>query len=302
MNEEEYIRKKLTETLHSQEPSPELMRSLRGVAHRQAPKRLFLNPRWGYGVAAVAIAGAAAMTLLPSRASAKSYEGLLRAANQVNAFQFTLKTGESSDKTTITVAGADGKFAIRSNDGAIIQFDSDSLRFYNPEANVVARFRLYGFVDAEHIVKQAQSSMADALDKLDLKKLLTDYRAKYGADHISISPVTNNAYDVNFASPDSPEKVAVHVNASTDLPSNIVISVKGADGNWRQSSTIDLQFGPEVAANSVPATFPADAKQMNIGVNDLIVGGKKAFDAVAPLIRKFDPNIGSKLSGALGGK
>lgn len=296
-NEEEEIQEMLQRSVASEEPPIELQRKLQLMAREASkPKR-----RWWTSRKTIAAFTAAAavmvftFTMVPSQASAKSYDSLVAAAQKVNAFQFSIDSFEEGAKREkFTVTGADGKFAIKAtgDDGIILQFDRDSLKLYDAKDNVVTQFKLGGFVDAKMVAQQMQQGLEMGFKHLDLKKMLADYEQKYGKDHIRISRVrTENGrsiYDALMEAPNDPERVRVYVDAGTDLPYRIIAERRVPNGAWNVTSKIDLRYGAEVDRHNFGAEIPANAKTMEVDMMGLFKGAKQSVNSLGPLIRKFD--------------
>jgi hypothetical protein len=295
-NQDQDIVEALRRNLPSEEPSEGLQRNLRLMARKAVTPKV----RWwrtALPVACTLAAGAAvvALTLVPSQASAKSFAKLMSAVEQISSFQMTIDSTENGKHEVFSIAGVDGKFAMRADDGVILQFDADSLRFYDPEENVVTRFHLGGLVDAKMIAEKMQAGMEEGFKRSDLKQMLKEFEQKYGKEHIKISPIRSedghDVYDVHLEAPNEPERVDMMVNAATDLPERMLVEEKNSAGQWQHEATMEMRFGQRVDPKLLTPTFPANAKKVDVDINDLVSGAMKGIESIGSAMGQFDPGL-----------
>ncbi|MGV3616794.1 MAG: LolA family protein [Fimbriimonas sp.] len=297
---EDDIRDALQTSAPQEGPSEELMRNLRVMAGNAGKVR---RPWWQSRLTAACTAAAAVtvvtLAMLPSQASAKTYQSLVSAAERVNSFQFSIDSVEDGKREKLTIAGANGQVAMRSDDGTIMRLDGAALSLYDPEENVVTRFKMGGFVDMQTISKFVQTGIEEGLNQMDLKKMLKDYEAKYGKEHIQISPIHpengREVYLVHLSAPKDPERVRMTVDAKTDLPFRILCEERGKDGRWAETSTIEMRFGSGVQPEALDTHFPAGAKTVDFSVQDIIDGAMKGLDSAGPILDKIDPQLRAKI-------
>lgn len=296
------IQEMLQKSVASEELPTELRRKLQVMA-REATKP---RRRWWTSKKTVAAFTAAAavmvltLTMMPSQATAKTYDSLVSAAQRVNAFQFTIDTVGAEKRDRISIAGADGRFAMKTGeDGLVIQFDKDSLNLYDAKDNVVTRFKLGNLMDAQMVAQHMQAGLQIGFEHMDLKKILKDYESKYGKDHIRVSRVRNDngrqVYDATMEAPNDPERVKVFVDAGTDLPFRILSEQKNRVGGWNVVSDIQMRYGTDVDPRALSAVIPANAKKMELDVDGLVNDAMKGVDAIAPIIRKFDKSFQNRI-------
>lgn len=281
-NMDEKIRENLVANLHSEEPSEEVMRRLRTSAREAKPARL---PRWqirttvAAGLGAIALA--VGLTMLPAKASARTYERLLKAAEQVHSFLFTVDSDENGKKESVRIAGLDGKVAIKSDDGALVQIGDGMVKVYDPEEKTITRIKMGNFLPVEEMMKGIQEGISEGLKGANLPAMLKEFEQKYGKNHIHISGVQNvdgkNIYTVELQAPDEPERVHMDVDADSDLPLFIQVE-KQVDGTWKKESTIRMNFGSQVDPSMLDVEFPAGAKVKDIDIDQMMKDGFKGFD------------------------
>ncbi|AIE86577.1 LolA family protein [Fimbriimonas ginsengisoli] len=295
--EDRDIQEAMRMSLVSEEPSENLLRNLRVMAKEAAPrKRRLWRP--GLALAGTVAAGViiASLSMLPTKASAKTFELIEKAAQKVRTFRFSIDSSESGNHEFLTIAGADGRFTMRTNEGLLMRFDASSLSFYDPKENVVTSFKLGGLVDLKQVAKQVQSGLEEGFDHMDLKKMLKDYRDKYGKDQIQISAVTSeggkDVYHVTMQSKTDPDRVEMLVDASTDLPEQIVVTGKERDGSWRQTLKMGMHFGTEIDPKELNVDFPASAKKVDIDLGALVGDAMKGVEAVGSAFDKIGKDLG----------
>jgi len=282
------IQDALMASLSMTEPSDDLTRKLRVLAKETArPKKTW----WRQGIALAGTVAAAtavvALSLAPSKASAKSFDMLVSAAQQIHSFQLSITSQEGGQKTPFTIAGIDGRFVMRADDGLIMQFNDGSLQFYEPKANTVTKFSLSPFIDTKQIAQQAKQGMSEALKGVDLKKMLKDYQDQYGKDHIKISTVQGGAYFVDMQAPNEPQRVHMTVEASSDLPTQVLVQKKSATGAWEENVRIDMKYGQKVDPAFLKASFPANAKRVSMDLGNMIGDAMKQVSSLGNEIKKF---------------
>ena len=287
------IREALRKSLPSEEAPERLVRELRVMASqaRTQNRRPWWRARLTLACAAAAAVLVVALTMTPAKASAKTFENLVVAAQKVNSFRFSIDSFEDGKRQRLTVAGVDGRFAMRTDEGAVVQIDSEAIKIYDPEENVVTRFKL-GFVDMASITKHMQSGVAEGLKHADLKKMLRDYERQYGKEHIRISSIRRDGgeevYDVELSAPKESERVRMKVDAATDLPLSIEAEVKGSDGIWRLESVMEMRFGDQIDPALLRADFPTGAKIVDIDLGELALDALKGLESVGSILEKID--------------
>jgi hypothetical protein len=263
------------------EPSVELLRRLQVKANEAYRRPSFRwTPRLRSVVAlagTLAVAGAVVlMTLTPSKAAAKSFALVQQAVDQVRSFQLLIHTKDEGKDTTFSIAAIDGRFAMRTSKGPVMKLDGKTMEIYSPQDNSVTSFKFAGMPGAETMMDQIQSGIAKGMKEIDIKKMMADYREKYGDHNISVSPVTKldgrDVYTVRLQSPNEPERVAITADALTDLPVHVVADKRDDNGVWGNEATIDLKFDGAVDENLLNVEFPANARRVEMNLNELMKG------------------------------
>ncbi len=281
------IQKALAPSATLREPSPELMRRLRLLARESAPK-----PRWRArlsipaAMAGVAVAAVIATTLLPARASAKSFGLIVAAAQRIDAFQFSIVSNEDAKHETLTVAGRQGHVVMRTDDRTVIEIDAGAMSLYDPQDKRVMRFKFGSLTEVQGVAKEVASSLSAGLKEMDLKKTLSEYGAKYGPNGIRVSPVTTedgrSVYHVTLATPDQPERVEMTVDAASDLPQRLRVETREGDRGWQDSVTMEMRFGDRVDPRLLESSIPKDASVETIDLGGMVDGALKGLKSLDP--------------------
>ncbi|HWA82442.1 MAG TPA: hypothetical protein VG820_03350 [Fimbriimonadaceae bacterium] len=258
----------------TQEAPAELKERIRAMAAKTVVRHPSVWPARLAMVGAGALAiGAFAIFMTPAKASAKSFALVMNAIDKTNAMELSVN---SSDGHRFIIAVVDGKFGMRTEEGAIMQFDSKGLQIYDPKDKTVTELEIGGFVDPKEIAKEVGKGLSEGLKEMDIKKMLADFEAKYGKGNIQISPIVHrfgkSTYDVTMQKPGDPEMVQMTINADTDLPERIEVH-KGQDED--KDAVIELKFGNDVDVDLANPTFPVNAKHVNLNIGNLIEKGLK---------------------------
>ena len=281
MNEDKDIQIALMPAPMDREAPEALKRKLRAKAREKARPRVSwwsLSPVALVGVTAL---GMVAFTMLPAKAAAKTFDLVVAAAQQVNAFQFSVVSNEKAKREFITIAGSDGHVYMRSEEGTFFQLDPGSMTIFDPDEKSVMRFKFGNLVDAKEVMNMVQSGIAEGMKEMDLKKMLKEYEAKYGRDNIRISPVAqengHNVYHVSLASNQEPERVEMTVDAATNLPERLVVDSR--DGStWHNSVTMEMRFGARVDPSLLRSTIPANVKVQEIDLGAMVGDAMKGLE------------------------
>lgn len=271
------------------QPAPmdeKLTRRLRVLAHETPSRRrnpFYLPASMAAGVAAVVVV----TTMLPAKASAKSFDLIVAAAQRVDAFQFSIVSNENAKREYITIAGSGGQVYMRAGDSAVMEFGPGSMSVYDPDEKKVMRFKLGGLVDVDTIAREVRSGVAEGLKEMDLKKMLQDYRQKYGEKGVRISPITSEGgrrvYHVTLASQSEPERVEMTVDAATDLPDKLQVVTKGA----RPLLTMEMRFGARVDPRFLRSSIPAGAKVEEIDLGAMVGDAMKGIETLGKEFEKM---------------
>ena len=286
----------------TEEPSEQLLRELRVMASKVTPaKRPWWQPGLAIAGAAAVTVGVVTLTMTPSKATAHTFDSLMAAAAQVNAFRFTVNSHENGHETKVAIQGSDGRFSIKTDEGAQMEFNKGLMRIYDPHENTLTELNVGSVVDPEMIANEVQAGIAEGMKELDLKKKLAEYQQKYGKDHIQISPVTSEnghqVYHVTMEAPDEPSVVKMLVDANTDLPEKIQVNGKNKSDN---DSVVEMQFGVPARGENIPMQFPKNAKKVTIDIGAMLgeamkqMGGDpkesgknmKELEKLGPIIEK----------------
>ncbi len=270
------------------EPPEDLMRNLRTLA-KATPVRHAWRINRLLPVAGIAVLAVVVVSMLPSKASAKTYDMLVAAAQKVNAFQFTIESSEHGKKEEFSIAGRDGKVYMNTGEGSVMRIEGDAMSFYDQKENKIVRMKLGGLVDPAFIAKEIQGGMDEAFKNMNLKQMLEEYGKKYGKDKIHISPRryegVKEVYDVTLEATSQPERVSITVDSATDLPQVLEVETRDDKGNFRHEVTMRMRFGNEVDDSALKADFPKDAKVEEIDlsnvVGDAMKGMGTAFEQAA---------------------
>lgn len=265
-------------------PSADLKRKLRVAARETQPRALWWrSPLAGpLSLAGTVAAVVVVTTMLPAKASAKTYDLIVAAAQRVNAFQFSIVTDENSKHEVFTIAGSDGHVVMRTGESTVMEIDPGSMSMYDQTSNTVTRFKYGSLAAAEDIAKEVQSGLAEGMKEMDLKKMLREYEQKYGSGGIRISPVMREngrgVYHVTLASQNQPERVEMTVDATTDLPERLQVFSKDGSRGWRTSVSMEMRFGARVDDRLLRSSIPKDAKVQTIDMGAMVGDAMKGLE------------------------
>lgn len=288
-HEDKELESAMSHLAKDQEPSEALMRNLRVMASTATRTRRawWQNPRlaaFGAGAAALAII---AMTLTPAKASAKTYDMLIQAANTVHNFQLVVNSKEKGKQEHVSIAGTTGKFVIKTSEGPIIRIAEGEMEVYDPGENTVTHIKSGGMIDGKMIQEQVEAGIAEGLKEMNLQKMLKDYERQYGRENIHISPIVEEGgkavYRVLLSSPKEPQRVTLTVDAKSDLPVRIIAEEKGEKSGWSEEANIEMKYGADVDPNLLEPDFPAKAKHETIDIGKLMSDGfKEGMKTIKP--------------------
>jgi outer membrane lipoprotein-sorting protein len=285
VNEDKDIQIALMPAPMDREAPEPLKRKLRLMAGEKSRRRMnwwSLSPVALVGVTAL---GMVAFTMLPAKAAAKTFDLVVAAAQQVNAFQFSVVSNEKAKREFITIAGSDGHVYMRSEQGTFFQLDPGSMTIFDPDEKSVMRFKFGNLVDAKEVMNMVQSGIAEGMKEMDLKKMLKEYEAKYGRDNIRISPVSQGVYHVTLASNQEPERVEMTIDAATNLPERLVVDSRDG-GTWHNEVTMEMRFGARVDPSLLRSTIPANVKVQEIDLGSMVGDAMKGMENFGKQIPK----------------
>ncbi|RYG36536.1 hypothetical protein EON81_09515 [bacterium] len=252
-------------------PSEDLRRRVR-VAARETPVRraLWRSPLIGSLVATAVVAGiVVGASLMPVKASAKSFDLIVAAAQRVNAYQFSVRTTGGGVSESFSIVGQDGRITMKGSEGMLMRFEPGSMTVYDPEQKSIVRFKFKGLAFMDELSKRSQDELSQGLDGMDLKEMLAEYRQKYGSKGIRISGISNEnghrVYRVLLATPDQPERIEMTVDAATDLPERL--NVESKDG--KSQVDMSIRYGAQVDPELLKAEFPKNIKVEEIDLGKI---------------------------------
>jgi hypothetical protein len=285
------IKAQLSALTEGEEPSDALMRKLRFAAKVAKPVRTpWWQSRMSFAVAGLAVAVVTGVALLPAQASAKTYAKVVEAVNRTNAFQISIQSPEKGDQDGLTIAGEDGRFCMRTNDGSLMEFANGAMSVYDQKEKTLTRLKFGKSIPMEELGQQIHSGFSEGFKQMDLKKMLREYGEKYGRDSIQITPERwqdgRRVYFVTLASKQEKDRVHLTVDAATDLPRRMEVEGRDDNGNWHRATLMEMRFGNEVDPSLLRANFPKDAKVEEIDLGGLIEGAMKGLEGLG--------NIGNK--------
>lgn len=264
-------------------PSEDLLRRLRVLAHEtpQKSKLGWLKLAVPAGAAVAAASLIAVTTMMPAKASARTFDLIEEAAAQVNSFQFSVISNEQNKHEAFTIAGSDGHVYMRTGEGGLMEVTPGAMSIYDPTERTVTRIKFGTSMDAQEVAKQIQSGISQGLKEIDLKQMLKDYKTKYGSDGVQISPIAvedgQRVYHVTLANKNEPERVEMTVDADSNLPAKLEVEQK--DGaSWKSNVKMEMRFGIRVDQGLLRADFPKDVKVEEIDLGSMIGGAMKGLE------------------------
>ncbi len=263
-------------------PSEDLMRRLRVLAHETPQRSKFgwLKLALPAGAAVAAASLIAVTTMMPAKASARTFDLIEEAAAQVNSFQFSVISDEKKHEA-FTIAGSDGHVYMRTGEGGVMEVTPGVMSIYDPTERTLTRIKFGTSMDAQEVAKEIQSGISQGLKEMDLKQMLKDYKTKYGSEGVQISPIAvedgQRVYHVTLANKNEPERVEMTVDADTNLPAKLEVEQK--DGaSWKSNVKMEMRFGIRVDQNLLRADFPKDAKIEEIDLGSVIGDAMKGLE------------------------
>lgn len=263
------------------EPREDLVRKLR-VMGQHMPAR---SSWWRKSGLPLALAGTTALVvgavlMLPAKASAKSFDLIVAAAQRVNAYQFSIVSNENAKQENFTIAGADGHVYMRADGNVVMEIATDTLSFYDPQEKKILRMKFGGMVDPAMIADEVRSGISEGMKDMNLQKMLDEYRHKYGTRNLLVSPVTRedgqDVYHVRMSSDDQPERVEMTVDAKTDLPDTILVESREGS-TWKTAVHIEMRFGNRVDPSLLRSSFPVGVKVEELDLGNVVGDAMKSL-------------------------
>jgi hypothetical protein len=237
---------------------------------RRRPQRRFAGALVALAASMTTVVAAVVfITSVP--ASAKSWDGIKRAAASIRAMDLTVTDARSNeiksrvhlDPTSIQVQLSTGDYMIVS-DGLVRTFDkSDNLVF-----DVILPGNGQG-PDVRSLV----------LQELSMSSILAQYEREYGTKNMSIGAVHDwqdrRVYDVTLRDPNSPARGNLVVDAESDLP--IFLEVfESQNGIVGKTMEMTARFNDEAASAILGTELRKGARHETIAVEKLMEknGGK----------------------------
>jgi len=277
----------------TQEPSDQLMRNLRVMVGEAKPKPTWWRSRLSLSACGIAVLAIGIFALAPTKANAKSFESLVRAAQSVNAFQFSITSDEKGKKEGITIAGEGGRVFMNTGEGGLMEFAPGRMSFYDPKENKIVRMKFGNIVDPAMIASEIQSGLKEGFKEMDLKKMLKEYGDRYGRDQVKISPIYSengkSLYNVQLASKDQPERIHFKVDSRTDLPYEMFVEAADSKGGWKESMRMQMRFGQDVDTRLLKVEFPKNAKVEEIDMESLVGDAMKEAGEALKGLGKNEP-------------
>ena len=275
-------------------PSEALVRRLRVLAHETPARapwyRSPLAAPLSFVGTAAAVVALATLTLTPAKASARTFDMIVAAADRINAFQFSIVSDEGGKHETFSIAGSDGRVTMRVGEGTLMQISEGAMSIYSPEEKKITRLKFGGFEGAKDMMSGVQSGIAQGMKEMDLKKTLREYRAKYGSAGVRVSPIAQEGghavYHVALASPEEPQRVEMTVDADSNLPEKLNVQSPDGKGSWRTEVRMEMRYGARVDPSLLRAEFPKGVPVEEIDlskmVGDAMKDVGKAFEEKPP--------------------
>ena len=253
----------LMESLPMSPNTPENLRSklIDLAASPAARHRAVRRPLFVLATGAVTVMVAVALvTSLP--ATAKSWEGIKKAAQAIRSMDLTVTDSETG--VIRTRAHVDSEvISVQLREGDALYVNDHMLRTFDKSANLVFDVTLSKNgkqVDLRGMV----------LKELSMANILNQYEAEYGRENIMVGEVRESkgskVYDVVLRDGKTPAYGNLVVDAATDLPISIQVFVP-RDGKITKVMEMSTRFNQVL---KVVPPFPKGAKHESIEIGKFI--------------------------------
>jgi hypothetical protein len=262
----------LRETPMSPEAPEELKRKLRTMAAGATRRtRSHWSSRLAYAGAASVVIASLAMLIWPTQASAKTLQRVVDATDRARSFVISVLETKNGQSETVKIAGIDGRVDIQAEKGERVQIASGKISVYDPTQNTLMVIDLGGMIDPEMMSQYVQQGMAEGIKQADIKKMVADFKARYGEENARISDIYTEdgrqVFTIDLAEPTGDSRTQITVDANTDLPTRIQTREK--------DSTVDmrLRFGVEVRIEPIESAVPKGVKRVDLDLGKMIQEG-----------------------------
>lgn len=228
--------------------------------HRAVRRPMFAM---AFASALVVTAIAAVLVSMPTKAAAKSWEGIRKAVQSITSMEMDIKEFEKGKLNHTVVAFGQGTVLVQPDDGEIVFIKNGVVQVYDKDENTV-----------QEITLPAGTELPDVpgivLNELSMKKMLAQYEQEYGKANIKIGPLRTwqgrQVYDATMQKPDGSSRANIVADAATDRP--IFIEAYNEEGGkWVKDSEITARYNVPL---DLKPKWPAGAKFEKLDVSKMI--------------------------------
>lgn len=269
-NDDRVFRELLEEAPMGSEAPDSLKRKLRSYA---AYSRVRKARPW---VSRLVIASACAVGLLagtmlmwPTSASAKTFEKVLNATNRAKSFQISVDVTEGASRKRVILTGATGLLDLRTEDGKHAQLALGKVCVYDPDEQTLTVLKFGDSEQMKALAEVAREGLTEGLEQFDVKKMLAEFKARYGEDNGKVSDIYTEdgrqVYAIQLQSPKDASSVKITVDADTDLPFRIQArDQSGQDADMR------IEFGVNPRIEPLEQTVPKNVTRREVDLGDVM--------------------------------
>jgi hypothetical protein len=229
------------------------------------------TPRFAFAAAGAAALAVGAMLMWPTQASAKTLQKVVDATNQAYTFAVTVSQTVQGRMEHVRIAAVGSRIDIQTDKGERVQINAGKISVYDPKENTLTTIGLGSVVGPEMVDQVIREGIGEGLKQVDVKKMVSDFRAQYGERNARISDVFDEdgrqVYTIELQEPKGSSRAKITVDANTDLPVRIQAREPDSDVDMR------LEFGGDVEIAPIESMLPKDVKRIDLDLGKLMQQG-----------------------------
>lgn len=228
--------------------------------HRAVRRPIFAM---AFASALAVTAIAAVLISMPTKAVAKSWEGIRKAAQSITSMEMDIKEFENGKTNHTVVAFGPDVVLVQPDDGEIVYIKNGVVQVYDKDENTVQEITLPGGTELPDVP-------GIVLNELSMKKILAQYEQEYGKANIKIGPLRTwqdrQVYDAAMTKPDGSSRANIVADAATDRPL-FIEAYNQEGGKWVKDSEITARYNGPI---NLKPNWPAGAKFQKLDVGKMI--------------------------------
>lgn len=213
---------------------------------------------------ATIVAAIALMTSLP--ATAKSWEGIVKAVQSVDRMEMVVKELEEGQGEVVRIGFAPGTILVQPEEGEIVYVSGGVVQIYDKAENTVREFPMPAGNMIPDIGKTVMAEMS-------MSKMLGQYEKEYGKENIKIGPIRTwqgrRVYDAAMKDPKDGGHANLVIDAATNLPIQID-AFELRNGKIVKTAEISARYNEAVDPSAIKPKFPEGAKFEKFDIQKMI--------------------------------